>query len=53
MIPLQIPQKSDLFLYVWRNYESEGKEEKSIAGLTCDYLISEVIGYGLLHSIFP
>ena len=52
MIPTQIPRKSDSVLYVWRNYESEGEEDKFIAGLTYNYHATQVIGYGLLHSTF-
>ena len=50
MIPLQIPRKPDLVLYVWSNSESEGGEDEVIAGLTYNYDVVQVIGEGLLHS---
>ena len=48
MIPLQIPQKLHLVLYVWSDSESEREEYEVIGGLTYDYRISQVIGDGLL-----
>ena len=50
MIPLQIPQKLDPVLYVWRNSESKGEEDEVIAGLTYDYRSIQVIGGGLLRT---
>ena len=49
MIPPQILWKSDPVIYVWSNYESKGEEEEVTAGLTNNFHVSKVIGYGLMH----
>ena len=53
MIPIQILRKLDLVLYVWSNYKSKGDEYKVIAGMTYDYHVAQVIGYGPMNFTLP
>ena len=53
MIPLQIPRKSDLVLYVCSDSKSEREEDEVIAGLTYNYHVSQVIRDIILHYILP